>query len=246
MTINDDKLMLLEQLTYLNSSVAAAAGIKANYKRIENEKGKTIHDFLNQFTEESLAKLEQQGTIFDEYGNSTHAQGKEWAAIIRALKSEESIKDLVISDVASNANGKTPYNDITVVGHSKGGNKAQYVTVLSDKVTRCVSMDGQGFSNEFLEKYWAEIQKKGSAIKNYSLNNVFVHILLFPVPGSEQLYFEGYGMETGLENHSPNSFFYVIDQDGHAVLKYDENGIYLKQTHAEYNSIRRSSRVPHP
>lgn len=41
MTINDDKLMLLEQLTYLNSSVAAAAGIKANYKRIENEKGKT-------------------------------------------------------------------------------------------------------------------------------------------------------------------------------------------------------------
>ena len=39
-----------------------------------------------------------------------------------------------------------PYNSITVTGHSKGGNKAQYVTVLSDKVDRCISMDGQGFS----------------------------------------------------------------------------------------------------
>ena len=38
-----------------------------------------------------------------------------------------------------------PYDSITVTGHSKGGNKAQYVTVLSDKVDRCISMDGQGF-----------------------------------------------------------------------------------------------------
>ena len=30
-----------------------------------------------------------------------------------------------------------PYDSITVAGHSKGGNKAQYVTVLSDKVDRC-------------------------------------------------------------------------------------------------------------
>lgn len=37
------------------------------------------------------------------------------------------------------------YDSITVTGHSKGGNKAQYVTVLSDKVDRCISMDGQGF-----------------------------------------------------------------------------------------------------
>src|SRR5699024_6249914 len=50
-----------------------------------------------------------------------------------------------------------PYDNITVAGHSKGGNKAQYVTVLSDKVDRCISMDGQGFSQEFIDKYYAEI-----------------------------------------------------------------------------------------
>ena len=66
-----------------------------------------------------------------------------------------------------------PYDSITVAGHSKGGNKAQYVTVLSDKVDRCISMDGQGFSQEFIDKYYAEIQKKGHCIKNYYLEGDF-------------------------------------------------------------------------
>ena len=42
-------------------------------------------------------------------------------------------------------------NNITVTGHSKGGNKAQYVTIVTDRIGRCVSFDGQGFSKEFLE-----------------------------------------------------------------------------------------------
>lgn len=43
-------------------------------------------------------------------------------------------------------------NDLTVSGHSKGGNKAQYVTIVTDRVERCLSQDGQGFSPEFLKK----------------------------------------------------------------------------------------------
>ena len=42
-------------------------------------------------------------------------------------------------------------NNITVTGHFKGGNKAQYVTIVTDRIGRCVSFDGQGFSKEFLE-----------------------------------------------------------------------------------------------
>src|SRR5471030_1826429 len=33
------------------------------------------------------------------------------------------------------------YDNITVTGHSKGGNKAQYVTVLSSKIVRCISVN---------------------------------------------------------------------------------------------------------
>lgn len=92
------------------------------------------------------------------------------------------------------------FDNITVTGHSKDGNKAMYVTLLSDKVKRCLSMDGQGFSKEFYDKYWAEVQKKGHLIKNYSLDDDYVHILLSPVPNSTQIYCEGYN-EGGLDNH---------------------------------------------
>ena len=40
---------------------------------------------------------------------------------------------------------------ITVIGHSKGGNKAKYITILNDTVDRCVAFDGQGFSDKFIE-----------------------------------------------------------------------------------------------
>ena len=98
------------------------------------------------------------------------------------------------------------YDSITVTGHSKGGNKAQYVTVLSDKVDRCISMDGQGFSQEFLDKYYAEIEKKGGCIKNYFLDGDFVSILLFPVPGSDQICIEGDDSIVLEKNHVPSSF----------------------------------------
>ena len=121
-----------------------------------------------------------------------------------------------------------PYDDITVVGHSKGGNKAQYVTLLSDKVTRCLSMDGQGFSPEFLEKYWAEIQARGGLINNYSLSNDFVHGIIYRVPGSNQVYFLGDGMASAAENHSPCSYFqFIFDKDGNAILSTTDGHIRL-------------------
>ena len=40
---------------------------------------------------------------------------------------------------------------MTVTGHSKGGNKAQFVTIATNRIAKCVSYDGQGFSKEFLE-----------------------------------------------------------------------------------------------
>ena len=118
-----------------------------------------------------------------------------------------------------------PYDSITVAGHSKGGNKAQYVTILSDKIDRCVSMDGQGFSQEFLDKYYAEIQEKGHCIKNYYLDGDFVNILMFPVPGSDQICIAGDRSVVGPANHCPSSFYqFLRDEEGHWYIDSDENG----------------------
>lgn len=121
------------------------------------------------------------------------------------------------------------YDDITVVGHSKGGNKAQYVAITSDKVSRCVSMDGQGFSKEFLEKYRDEIIKNAHKIKNYSLSTDYVHVLLYGVPGAEQIYIQnGDDVKNIRQIHSPNSMFeYYMDENGDTQIVLKDGEIYL-------------------
>ena len=138
----------------------------------------------------------------------------------------DNVEGLNVSDTpcqieALNYIESLPYNSITVTGHSKGSNKAMYVAITSDKVDRCVGYDGQGFSQEFIDKYWAEIEARGVNITNYSVSTDFVHILLFPVPNSNQVYCVGYGIDSVGEHHSPNSLFVT---DGKGNLVYDENG----------------------
>lgn len=70
------------------------------------------------------------------------------------------------------------YDHVTISGHSKGGNKAKYITVMDDRVDECISFDGQGFSDEFMEKYEAEIRKNQGKITNYNNANDYVSILL--------------------------------------------------------------------
>ena len=128
-----------------------------------------------------------------------------------------------------------PYKNITVTGHSKGGNKAMYVTVLCGRVTRCVSMDGQGFSLEFLNYYAPEISERAGIIKNYSVKTDFVHVLLFRLPGSHQIYCEGYRTnrpDNAAGHHAGYSFFNIKNgklvrsgNAGHILIRTkDENG----------------------
>ena len=73
-------------------------------------------------------------------------------------------------------NGWNGSDNITVTGHSKGGNKSQYVTINStykDYIDQCISLDGQGFSPEaiaaFKEKYGEEAFREYLE-KMYSIN----------------------------------------------------------------------------
>ncbi len=88
-----------------------------------------------------------------------------------------------------------PYENITVTGHSKGGNKAMYVTILSDKIKHCLSFDGEGFSVEFMDKYACEIAQRAHLINNWSLSKDFVNRTLLQLPNSKQEHFKGYGID---------------------------------------------------
>lgn len=89
---------------------------------------------------------------------------------------------------------------ITVSGHSKGGNKAKYLTVLNDDIDSCISFDGQGFSDEFMAKYRDAIARRQGAIVNYSNADDYVNILLNDI--GERHYIQGTEQDNFLNNHS--------------------------------------------
>ncbi len=103
------------------------------------------------------------------------------------------------------------YDTITVSGHSKGGNKAKYITLMDDSVDRCLSFDGQGFSDEFMEEYAGAITMRQHKIENHNVDNDYVNLLLNDV--GETYFYEGQDIGNFLENHCPNTFF-----------KFDNNG----------------------
>ena len=110
-----------------------------------------------------------------------------------------------------------PYDSITTTGHSKGGNKSNFVALLSDKVKRSVAFDGQGFSKEFIEKYYAEIEANAEKLTCYALTTDFVHELLFEIPGADYRYVNGFGVDSLPENHVLSKFL-SVSTDGQLYM----------------------------
>lgn len=112
-------------------------------------------------------------------------------------------------------------NKMTVTGHSKGGNKAQYVTIATDRIAKCVSYDGQGFSEEFLEKYKDEIARKSKKIVSISASNDFVNCLLYPIAGT-QIYLETQKQKDYKFYHKPNI---LLDNNGNLRPETEQSDI---------------------
>lgn len=130
---------------------------------------------------------------------------------------------------------------VTVTGHSKGGNKAKYITIMDDSVDRCVSFDGQGFSDEFIEKYSDRIAYRQDCIQNNNIDYDYVNLLLNDV--GETTYYKGYDYGKGgfLENHCPNTFF-DFKEDGTYSLQISDTGQAkeMKELDEFLNSCMRS------
>lgn len=103
------------------------------------------------------------------------------------------------------------FNNITVTGHSKGGNKAQYVTVLSPKINNCISVNGQGFSYEFINKYKDEIQRNKNKI--ISINSKYDYVYcLFNSIAENYHYIETEFQVNPLDYHKLNI---LLDEEGY-------------------------------
>jgi len=109
-------------------------------------------------------------------------------------------------------NGLSNY-EVTVTGHSKGGNKSKYIAIMDDTVDNCVSFDGQGFSDKFMEKYADRIAQRQGVIQNHNVDYDYVNLLLNDVGETTYYYGQDIGHGGFLENHSPNTFL-KLNEDG--------------------------------
>lgn len=153
-------------------------------------------------------------TEWDDNGLGGHSNITDTEQQMRALEYYDRV-------IGEHHNGK---GKIYVTGHSKGGNKAQYVTVLRDGVASCTSFDGQGFGYAFLKKYEKEIAAAKEKITTVANEYDFVNILFNSIAGETKYIKSGDDIDDYLNNglssfarwHSPYTMF--SEQDGVVVL----------------------------
>lgn len=113
--------------------------------------------------------------------------------------------------------------NITVSGHSKGGNKAQFVAMNADRVDRCYSFDGQGFSPEaiksFKEKYGEDVfEKRRKKMYSFAAENDYVNVLGERLVPKDQIYY----FKAPMADKAAVKYHY-------AEAMLDENGVFNSQ-----------------
>ena len=126
---------------------------------------------------------------------------------------------------------------IIISGHSKGGNKAQFITMHSDIIDECYSFDGQGFSPEAIEQLkertGAEFETRRRKIASISADNDYVSVLGLPIMPEEQRYY----LESSYGIHHMEA---ILETDGRLRPFCDQGSLsrYVESVSKELMSIR--------
>lgn len=113
-------------------------------------------------------KLEGSATVVFRGTDSAQAWLDDFQGLTETdTKMQQAANDYIFSQI----NGAYQISDITVTGQSKGGNLAEYVTLLNEEaISNCVAFSEQGFSEDFIKKYMSEIMRtrhKMTSISSY-------------------------------------------------------------------------------
>lgn len=110
------------------------------------------------------------------------------------------------------------YDISYATGHSKGGNLAEFVTIMfPDLIDKCTTFDAQGFSKYFHDMYKAAIEGKADDMTNISSYKDPVNTLLKPVSGTIKYIATDPDIK-GFDNHKTST----LDDNSY----FDANGNY--------------------
>lgn len=127
------------------------------------------------------------------------------------------------------------YESFYLTGHSLGGNLATHMTItapdeMRGKIEHCISMDGPGFSEEYIEAHKEEIEKVADKIDHYQWS--WVSGLLNPLPGVDDKIIKAHDDES--VGNKVKAMFWR-----HATynVEYDENGNVMKGDESDLSAI---------
>lgn len=132
------------------------------------------------------------------------------------------------------------YSMITLTGHSKGGNKAKYITIMDGTVDRCISFDGQGFSDEFINEYGDLIASRQDKISNINAEYDYVNLLLNDIGSTTFYQGHDFGEFGFLENHCPNTMFKFHDDGTFEMIPVAGRAKEIEELDEFLNSYLRS------
>ncbi len=117
------------------------------------------------------------------------------------------------------------YRRLTIVGHSLGGNLAEFAAIRSVKygldglMERCVSLDGPGFSNEFISQNKAILRYVCAKMRHDRWS--FVGALLNDLPGVAYRFVD-------VRHVSKKDQYNMVTRHDLKYLKVDENGCFAE------------------
>lgn len=211
----------------LNSMVIAAAKVES---AADGKGGSAM--FVNEGSKEAVVAY--RGTGKEEWKDNFIGGGKTDAADGVSTPYQEAALR-TYQEYTGQLNGDYT---ITVTGHSKGGNKAKYITVMDDSVDRCISCDGQGFSDDFMKAYADQISRNQDKITNHNVDDDFVNLLLNDI-GETVYYKNNKGKSDLTYNHYCDAYF-KLDADGNYSVNVTNRPPEVAQLDAFLNSLLRS------
>ena len=117
------------------------------------------------------------------------------------------------------------YRRLTIVGHSLGGNLAEFAAIrcvkygLDGLLEQCVSLDGPGFSNEFIAQNKALLRYVSAKMRHDRWS--FVGALLNDLPGVAYRFVD-------VRNVSRQDQYSMVTRHDLKYLKVDENGCFAE------------------
>lgn len=193
---------------------------------------------------EGLSGIPEENThkTYDSNGNIVSQNVTEYA-------SDQQVEALNWFNEVAAKNGWSQEDNIVITGHSKGGNKSQYITMNSDLVDTCYSFDGQGFSPEaiaqFKEQYGEQYEERINKMYTFAADNDYVNPLGVPlVPDDHIFYFEApMGDENFAKYHYLES---MLSEDGSFNTQCEQGDIskYLTRVSADIMALPPEERKP--